>query len=115
MSPGIGTWRGTKRALFPIAAVVAVVAVSLFLWQSSGDKSGVTASPGGTEPPVATSPAKGLPVGPLQILGVEVLQPVADAGRVALDTAVQQEWLLRNTGATPITLGRTSIEVLEGC
>lgn len=115
MIPGIGTWRWAKRAVLPIAAVAAVVAVSLFLWKSSGDKSEVTASPGSTEPPAVASSAKGLPDGPLQVLGVEVLQPVADAGRVALNTAVQQEWLLRNTGTTPITLGRTSIEVLEGC
>ena len=115
MIPSVGTWRRTKGAVLALTAVAAVVTVSLFVWRSTGDPSGATAAPGGTEPSAATSPATALPDGPIQVLGVEVLQPVADAGRVALNTAVQQEWLLRNTGTTPITLGRTSIEVLEGC
>ena len=63
--------------------------------------------------PSATKNA--LPDGPVQVLAVEVSQPVAELGRVPLNTPVRGEWRLRNTGAIPVSLGRPSIEVLEGC
>ncbi len=56
-----------------------------------------------------------LPTGPLQVLGVEVLQPVADRGTIPLNTPTEATWYLRNTGTTAIKLDRPSIEVLEGC
>ncbi|MBA4180590.1 MAG: hypothetical protein C0506_08390 [Anaerolinea sp.] len=125
MSPEVGTRRSTKAAVLVLSAVAAVVAavatVSLFVWKSGPDQPGTAGAPD-REATTATAPAKtssvtaiALPDGPVQVLGVEVLQPVADAGVVPLNTAVQREWQLRNTGTTPITLGRTSIEVLEGC
>ena len=32
-----------------------------------------------------------------------------------LNVAVRPEWVLRNTGDTPVTLGQPTPEVLEGC
>ncbi|MCO5200227.1 MAG: hypothetical protein M9925_00770 [Chloroflexi bacterium] len=56
-----------------------------------------------------------LPGAGVQDLSVEIAQPVVDLGRVALNTPAEGQWVLRNTGSGPISLGRPSIEVLEGC
>jgi hypothetical protein len=53
--------------------------------------------------------------GAARVAGVEVVQAAFDAGRVPLNTAVERVFRLRNTGNTPVTLGKASIEVLEGC
>ncbi len=83
-------------------------AVAMELWNSWTDVSG--APEGATT--VSGSP---LPDGPAQAAGVEVSQPVADAGRIALNTPVQRLWRLHNSGTTAVSIGRPSIEVLEGC
>lgn len=114
MSPKVATWRRTKEAVIVLSAILAVATVGFFLWTADPDQASTAGSPD-REDETATSSASSLPDGPVQVMGVEVLQPVADAGRVALNTAVQREWRLRNTGTTPITLGRAYIEVLEGC
>ncbi|MBE0607866.1 MAG: hypothetical protein IH609_00660 [Dehalococcoidia bacterium] len=88
--------------------------MGFLLWRADPGQTG-TAGSLDPEDEGATSSAVSLPDGPVEVMGVEVLQPVADAGRVALNTAVKREWLLHNTGTTPITLGRANIEVLEGC
>jgi hypothetical protein len=61
------------------------------------------------------TPDQTLPAAGVQELRVEVAQPVVDLGRVALNTPAEGQWLLRNTGTGPISVGRPSIEVLEGC
>lgn len=61
------------------------------------------------------TPEHPLPAGGVQQLSVEVAQPVVDLGRVALNTPAEGLWLLRNTGTSPVSVGRPSIEVLEGC
>jgi hypothetical protein len=52
---------------------------------------------------------------PQLVAGVETLEPWADHGNVPLDTPVGHQWLLRNTGAIPVSLGVAKIETLEGC
>jgi len=61
------------------------------------------------------TPDQALPAAGVQDLRVEVAQPVVDLGRVALNTPAEGQWLLRNTGTGSISVGRPSIEVLEGC
>ncbi len=107
------TWRRTGFLLLAVAAIAAVSTVGLMAFgltagSSGTDGTGVTGTP-------SSAAGSGLPVGPVLVLGVEAVQPVADAGRVPLNTAVQGEWRLRNTGTTPVSLGRPGIEVLEGC
>ena len=56
-----------------------------------------------------------LPTAPTEILGVEVLKPVSDQGRIPLNTPAEATWYLRNTGTETVRLDKPSIEVLEGC
>ncbi len=114
MTPGEATGRWTKGAGIALAAVLAVATMGFLLWRADPGQTGKAGSPA-SEDETATSSAVSMPDGPVEVMGVEVLQPVADAGRVALNTAVKREWLLHNTGTTPISLGRANIEVLEGC
>ena len=72
---------------------------------NQGPAPGATASASGTQ----------LPTGPVRVAGVEVLEPVSDAGRVPLNTPVERTWRLRNTGTVAVKLGRPGIQVLEGC
>ena len=102
------TWRRTGILLLVVAATAAVGVGGFMAWSSDADGTDAAGAP-------SSDAASGVPVGPILVLGVEVPQPVADAGRVPLNTAVQGEWRLRNTGTTPVSLGRPSIEVLEGC
>jgi len=108
-----------NRITFPIvvaigAALSALAVAGMVGWNWYSDRGGsdaVAAANGATPAGAGTS----LPGGPIQVAGVEVLQPVADAGQVALNTPVQRLWRLRNTSPTRVTLGPPSIEVLEGC
>ena len=52
---------------------------------------------------------------PVVTLGVQVDEPVVNLGRQPLNTPVDRTFKLRNTGSTPVTLGRANIEVVEGC
>ena len=52
---------------------------------------------------------------PVVVAGVQVDEPSVNLGRQPLSTAVEKTFKLRNTGGTPVTLGRAGIEVLEGC
>jgi len=60
------------------------------------------------------SPAA-ISIAPAHVAGIEVAVPWADQGHVPLDTPVQQRYTLINTSAQVVTLGKPSIEVLEGC
>ncbi len=121
MSWKVVTRRRAGWSLLVVAAIASAGAVGFVIRNSAEDGAGTAGSPGlganSATPPATRSAVAGnaLPDGPVQVLGVEVAQPVADAGRVPLNTAVQREWRLRNTGTTPVSLGRPGIEVLEGC
>ncbi|MBI5946978.1 MAG: hypothetical protein HY875_02430 [Chloroflexi bacterium] len=105
-----------RRARVTLPVVVISGAVALFafavgmqIWNSTrGEGNG-----GGAE--AASAKSHSLPDGAIQVAGVEVLAPVADAGRVPLNTGVEKQWMLKNTGTGPVTLGRATIKVLEGC
>ena len=112
-------FRDTRSALVAtaISAAIGLAALGLVGCGPASDGGVVSPSdPSSTKPPTAEKATKNqLPAGPLQVLTVEVLEPVVDLGRVPLNTPVRGEWLLLNTGATPVSVGRLSIEVLEGC
>lgn len=106
-----------RRNWLPIAAALALLVlvvsgVALFLLAGGGDAGRKAA-----HVPTATraAPNVSLPAGSVTVAGVEAVQPVADLGRVALNTPVRREWRLRNVGDTTVTLGRPAIEVLDGC
>lgn len=61
------------------------------------------------------NPADAVIIPPAHAAGISVDEPWADLGRVRLDTPVSQKYILRNTGANPVSLGKATIEVLEGC
>ncbi len=112
--------RNVRTALVAIGvpALVGLLVLGLVGCRSGSDGSAATSEPSTTNlPSPATEKAtkNQLPAGPVRVLTVEVLQPVFDLGRVPLNTPVRGEWLLRNTGATAVSVGRLSIEVLEGC
>jgi hypothetical protein len=54
-------------------------------------------------------------VAPITVADVLVQQPSVDLGRVPLNTPESHTFELKNTGATPVSVGKTRIEVLEGC
>lgn len=96
----------------PRVIVISVLALVAFgagiqFWSSAGDSIDDTDG--------SWTPEHPLPEGRVEQLSVEVAQPVVDLGRVALNTPAEGQWRLRNTGPGPISLGRPSIEVLEGC
>ena len=112
----------SARSLHVAAAVVALASlavVGLVACGSSSDSGSTGPSvplPTRSSSPTSEKTAKSaLPEGPVTVLTIEVAEPVDDLGRVPLNTPVQGEWRLRNTGTTPISVGRLSIEVLEGC
>ena len=96
----------TAMAIALAAFMIAAIATACGGDSSNSDASG---SPSGN------AAGKQLPVGPVRVANVEVLEPVSDAGRVPLNTPVERTWMLRNTGTEPVKLGRPGIEVLEGC
>jgi hypothetical protein len=103
-----------------LTAFVGLAAVGLAACGSGSDDSSSASPAGGSATRNASSTAKStakytLPDGPVQALTVEVSQPVADLGQVSLNTPVKGGWTLRNTGTTPVSVGRPGIEVLEGC
>ncbi len=107
------------RISLPIAVMIggalmvaAVVAMEGWNWYADRDGNAAAVAANGSTPAAAGT---SLPGGPIRVAGVEVLQPVADAGQVPLNTPVQRLWRLRNAGTTRVTLGRANIEVLEGC
>jgi hypothetical protein len=61
------------------------------------------------------APAGGISVAPATAAGIEAAEPWADLGRVPLDTPVRHAYTLRNTGDVAASLGKATIEVLEGC
>lgn len=95
-------------------AVVAGVGV-IQLWNVVGGGDAAASSPSLVEQSVFS--AAGLPLDdhPLAVAGIEVAQPAVNLGVQPLDTPVNHEFRLRNTGSTPVTLGRASIQVLQGC
>lgn len=100
---------------------LAVLAASVSLACGSGLSGDASASPPPGSAARTASPAgqraakNALPDGPLKVLTVEISQAVSDFGKVPLNTPVQTGWVLRNTGTTPVSIGKPSIEVLEGC
>lgn len=92
--------------------VLAVAAMYGWNWYSGRGDGGAAVTANGS---ASNAAGTSLPSGPVQVAGVEVLQPVADAGQVALNTPVQRLWRLRNTSTTRITVSPPTIEVLEGC
>ena len=101
-------------------SALVVLAASVLLACGSGSDGGSSGSPQpaatrNASPAAQGTPKNALPDGPLQVLTVEVTQPVADLGKIPLNTPVRTGWVLRNTGTTPVSIGRPSIEVLEGC
>lgn len=102
-----------------VGVVVAVIAVvGVFALSSGGsdpaaNSAGLAPTEGGRAGPPSATPV--LPSQPLQLLGVEVARPVVDLGKVPLNTGVKGVWVMRNTGASPVSVGRPGIEVLEGC
>ena len=106
--------RKTGRISLPVVVIAGAIslfafAVGMQIWNSTRDHENASSSEAGS--PDSTS----LPAGSVQIAGVEVLEPVSDAGQVPLNTPVEKQWTLRNRGTTPVTLGRATIKVLEGC
>lgn len=96
----------------PRVVVAGVLALAAFgagmqFFSSAGNSDG--------DADASWTPEQALPAAGVQDLGVEVAQPVVDLGRVALNTAAEGQWLLRNTGTGSLSVGRPSIEVLEGC
>ena len=101
-----------------VALVGLAASVLVACGPGSDGKSSASPDPPATttaSPAAQRTPKNALPDGPVQVLAVEVSQPVADLGQVPLNTPVQTGWVLRNTGTTPVSVGRPSIEVLEGC
>ena len=90
-------------------AIFAAVIWATVWMRESGDNQG--SAPGATAPASGTQ----LAAGPVRVAGVEVLEPISDAGRVPLNTPVERTWRLRNTGTVAVKLGRPGIQVLEGC
>ncbi len=108
---------GESRITLPIVilaggALMVLAVAAMYGWNWYSDRGGTDAVAATSGPGAAET---SLPAGPIQVAGVEVLQPVADAGQIPLNTPVQRLWRLRNTGTTRVTVGRPSIEVLEGC
>lgn len=106
--------RQTRKGFLtlPRAVVLGVLVLASFgagvqFFSSAGNSDGDGDANRSPDPP--------LPAAGVQALNVEVAQPIVDLGRVALNTPAGGQWLLRNTGSGPISLGRPSIEVLEGC
>jgi hypothetical protein len=111
--PRTGEGRITLPILVMIGGALMVLAVAaMYGWNWYSDRGGTDAVAATSGPSAAET---SFPVGPIQVAGVEVLQPVADAGQIPLNTPVQRLWRLRNTGTTRVTIGLPSIEVLEGC
>ena len=103
---------------FSVLIVLAASVVVACGSSSSDDSSASPAAGSATKtasPAAQRTPKNALPDGPLQVLTIEVSQPVADLGTISLNTPVRTGWVLRNTGTTPVSIGRPSIEVLEGC
>lgn len=92
------------------AMALAVVAGVAFAYSSGSDESDAPVSAGS-----ASTTATGSGRAAVRVAGVEVAHPLADRGRLPLNTPVRQQWMLKNTGETPVTLGKPKIEVLEGC
>lgn len=100
---------GRTRTTVTVAAgamLVLGLAIGVVLWRSIGGDEATT-----TGPEASASAAGGSAV----VAGVTVVQVLADSGRVPLNTPVERSWTLVNTGPTVVTLGKPTIEVLEGC
>jgi hypothetical protein len=85
-------------------AVIALLAVVIGIQRRGGD-----------DGPAASTERPAMGQGPAQTAAISVDRAVVDAGRVPLNTPIQQEFRLRNTGDEAVTLGRARVEVLEGC
>lgn len=106
-----------RRITFPIvlilvAAVLVLVGVAIPVVNSAvGGRAGSTAVAADIFAPDGSVISKD----PVVVAGVQVDEPSVNLGRQPLSTAVEKTFTLRNTGGTPVTLGRAGIEVLEGC
>jgi hypothetical protein len=103
--------RGVRFGRVVFALTAAIIALTTLVGCNSNSDA---AAPAGGKAS-ATSGQSALPSGPVKLAGVEVLEPVADAGRVPLNTPVEQTWQLKNTGTTTVKVGTPTIQVLEGC
>jgi hypothetical protein len=91
---------------FAVAALAGAVALAIVVGLNV--PGGESSSTAGTEaPPVAAGAA--------EAAGIQVDRASVDAGRVPLNTPIQQQFRLRNTGDEAVALGRARVEVLEGC
>ncbi|MBE0607867.1 MAG: hypothetical protein IH609_00665 [Dehalococcoidia bacterium] len=98
--------------LILVAAVLVLVGVAIPVVNSAvGGRAGSTAVAADIFAPDGSVISKD----PVVVAGVQVDEPSVNLGRQPLSTAVEKTFTLRNTGGTPVTLGRAGIEVLEGC
>jgi hypothetical protein len=104
-----------------VAVVVIAAGLGLFLALGRGGDESSSSPTGGasgqpTRPAAAAKPTNmPLPAAPNVVAGVQVDQPAVDFGKFPTDTPLRQVFTLKNTNAEVVTLGKSKIEVLEGC
>lgn len=92
----------------PAKAALAVVLVVLI--SAGGVLWAVASAPGEGPQAVQTSGGEYVAMGPVAVSGND-----ADLGRVPLNKTVVHAFRIRNTSEEPLRLGRTAVNVLEGC
>lgn len=99
---------------FVLALGALAVAGVMVLWLvSSRGSDGSPAA--GAHDHAAGAPLNVTATGIASAAGVEVSEASVDFGHVPLNVPVDRTFVLRNTGSERVTLGKTRIEVVEGC
>jgi len=116
--------RGPSMGLL-VSVVVFVVAIGAAIALSRSGGGAAAATPGATDAlkAIGGTNAMGFPYvetpgsasGAASAGGVEVDGANWTMGQVPLDIAVVPAWTLRNTGTTPVSLGKPQAEVRKGC
>jgi hypothetical protein len=84
----------------------------LWLTSSGGSDSSPAAA---AHDHAAGAPLSVTATGTASAVGVEVSEASVDFGHVPLNMPVGRTFVLRNTGSERVSLGKTRIEVVEGC
>lgn len=93
----------------------AAFAVVMQVWSPGSGTATAANPPSPVEKTVFTTDGKPLSNDPLKVAGVEVPTPAVNLGDQPLNTGVNHPFTLRNTSSTAVSLGKASIEVLQGC
>jgi hypothetical protein len=107
--------RGGAPAVAAVGVAIIIAAIVAMAMITRPDTGGLepTGAVNSMGMPVVSTP--GSASGAVAAGSVEVAGANWSLGTVPLNVSVQPEWILRNTGDEPVTLGEPHPEVREGC